>query len=1135
MKVRSLILALLLTTVILPFTTPGSEISVSEDGILYKLDNPPEIALEKFRNTQMAGARAPCPAIQNDGGTAGDAGNTTATARQLGTDPTTQKNGCVDANDKEDWYGFSMSSGYNIDVELSVPIGADFDLWLLNETGTGYYAYSFFNDPLEKITSIGTGAESRAGDYFIVVQQYSGDGNYGLQTWTNYTEMCADWYSPQDDGGSGQDAPANWSDSPTNFGNNITASYDGCMDKDDQNDVFAFDVPTNHTIEAVLEMDSGVDFDLYLHQTNGSILDLSGFGGDVNESVSSKNTAKEGENGTYYLNVSHWSGNANYTLYVFTNYSIPAPNLEITDHSQPTSAQPGDSPSLTVTVNNTGTLDTNRSFTVSAYLSVDGIQSWPDALLGLTTVNSLVMNTSQVVTINAMIPADTIEGEYNVLYFVDEEDVIVEKNEDDNDYTPTSALNIGTAQTTCPASQDDGGSGADAGDSAGTAVDLGTDIEQEFRGCVDSSDEKDVYQVTVSAGMPLNATLVIAPNSGADFDLRLVAPNGTVIDSSLLSGVNDDFVTTEDTDSHLVAGTYTLNVSYFGGFGSAPGGTYRLIIGQPLAGTWIPPFSCEGLDDMGVGGDASDEGANPTALGVNPNSNGSGCLDGNDVADAYQFSVNNLQNLNITIAQPEMTDFSYSISRINGPSDMNDAWLDNGDGTMSWTTMGQMYEEGMNRTYTLMLGSNNSVGNYSLSVMTTEPAPTDLYAESVNCPLDLISGEQAVVSWMIRNLAGPTTVPFSWQINLVNSSGAITHTLLEKNITFTGAYGILLSSSSEYVEIPMDTPSDNYTCVLSVDTNDDYAEANESNNNLSGASFYVESYYDFWANDIDQDGVNTTDTGDGIVDSCPEEWGSSTADVFGCQDFDGDGYSDPDVAAGRPAHPEGMADAFPDDGTQWADTDNDTFGDNPDGLDFDRCPNEPGVYNGEGGMGCPLAPVDSDGDGIFDDLDDCPDSAVGAVVNMTTGCVDQVEEPDTGDGGTDGTENGGGGGTSGSDGTDGTDGSGDGTGTGGNGDDSTSTTDSTSAGESLIKQPWVLISAAGAVLVILILTFLLMGGRGGSAAKDDAFVNAAFNAQAGMAGLGVSPQQLAYEQQLIAQGYPPETARQYAEHYFGQP
>jgi hypothetical protein len=52
--------------------------------------------------------------------------------------------------------------------------------------------------------------------------------------------------------------------------------------------------------------------------------------------------------------------------------------------------------------------------------------------------------------------------------------------------------------------------------------------------------------------------------------------------------------------------------------------------------------------------------------------------------------------------------------------------------------------------------------------------------------------------------------------------------------------------------------------------------------------------------------------------------------------------------------------------------------------------------------------------------------------------------------------------------------------------------------------------------------------------SDDAFVNAAFNTHMGGQHVAISPQQLAYEQQLIAQGYPPETARQYSEHYFGQ-
>ena len=1126
MKARSIIVALLLTTMVLPFTTPELEVSNSDDGILMKIDNPPADILEKYQSAKMAGGRAMCPTIQNDGGTTGDSGNTTATAKTLGTDPTTQKTGCVDANDKEDWYGFSMSSSYNIDVELAVPTGADFDLWLLNETGTGYYDYSFFNDPLEKVSSMGTGAEGKAGDYFIVVQQYSGDGGYGLQTWTNLTETCADWFSPQNDGGTGQDAPANWSDNPTNMGNNITATYDGCIDKEDDNDVFAFDVPANHTIEAVLQMESGNDLDLFLHQSNGSYLDISGFGGDTNESVSSLNTAKDGVNGTYYLNVSHWSGNGNYTLHVFTNFSIPAPNLEITDVSQPSGAQVGDTPTLTVTVNNTGTLDVNSSFTINVYLSVDTMVDWPDTLLGTNTVSSLLQNTSQVISINTVIPADTVEGTYEVIYIVDEDDVIVEKDEDDNDYSPTSNLVIGTTSTSC-SSQDDGGSGGDAGDTAATAFNLGTDVEQEFRGCVDSNDVKDVYEITVSAGMPLNATLVVAPNAESDFDISLVAPNGTAIDSSVLWGVMDEYVTTEDTDSENIAGTYTLNVTYFAPFsGNAAGGIYRLIIGQPASGSWIPPFTCEGLDDMGVGGDASDEGANPSQLGANPAVNGTGCMDGGDLADAYQFSLSDMKNIEVTINQPEMTDFYYSISRTNGPNDMNVAWVENGDGSMTWSSLGMNYEEGMNHTYTLLLGANSSIGNYSLSIETTDPAPADLYAESVNCPFDLISGEQGVVSWTIRNLAGPTSDMFSWQINLVNEDGIIANTLIERNVTFTGSYGIQLSSSSEYVAIPLDTPSGNYTCVLTVDNTDVYIESDEDNNNRSGNAFYIENYDDHWANNIDQDAYNTTDTGDGMVDACPEEYGTSTEDVYGCQDFDGDGYSDPDDDAGRPAHPVGTADAFPDDGTQWADTDNDTFGDNPDGMEYDRCPTEAGVYNGEGGMGCPLPPVDSDGDGLIDELDDCPNSAVGAIVNATTGCVDVVDDPvdnNTNTGDDDPTNVN-------------TDGTGDNTSTGNDdsGNCETSATDSTSSSESLLEQPWVLISAAGAILVILLLTYLLVGGRRGEKMSDDAFVNAAFNTHMGGQHVAISPQQLAYEQQLIAQGYPPETARQYSEHYFGQ-
>ncbi len=107
---------------------------------------------------------------------------------------------------------------------------------------------------------------------------------------------------------------------------------------------------------------------------------------------------------------------------------------------------------------------------------------------------------------------------------------------------------------------------------------------------------------------------------------------------------------------------------------------------------------------------------------------------------------------------------------------------------------------------------------------------------------------------------------------------------------------------------------------------------------------YDEGLY-FWYADIDEDndGYNTTDQGDGVVDAFPSEptqWndtdgdgygdnpapafqpdacptvsGTSTEDRFGCLDADGDGWSDD-------------GDTYPSDSLQWADTDGDGYGDN---------------------------------------------------------------------------------------------------------------------------------------------------------------------------------------------------------------
>ena len=93
-----------------------------------------------------------------------------------------------------------------------------------------------------------------------------------------------------------------------------------------------------------------------------------------------------------------------------------------------------------------------------------------------------------------------------------------------------------------------------------------------------------------------------------------------------------------------------------------------------------------------------------------------------------------------------------------------------------------------------------------------------------------------------------------------------------------------------------------------------------------------------------------------LSDNCPNTWGNSTEDRIGCKDTDGDGWSD--ATPDWPTHPTGDADAFPDDPTQWRDSDGDGFGDNTSGNNPDECPGEYGTSSVDR-VGCP----DADGDG----------------------------------------------------------------------------------------------------------------------------------------------------------------------------
>ena len=146
----------------------------------------------------------------------------------------------------------------------------------------------------------------------------------------------------------------------------------------------------------------------------------------------------------------------------------------------------------------------------------------------------------------------------------------------------------------------------------------------------------------------------------------------------------------------------------------------------------------------------------------------------------------------------------------------------------------------------------------------------------------------------------------------MDETGVVVEQIDSSTMSTYSTYGQLVLERASSTFIDATTASGTYSCHVMINMDRAVDEVELINNEMMGDNFTVQNEEELWANDVDRDGYNTTDTGDGIVDDCPDKYGESWGDRYGCADLDGDGWSN-------------LNDFSPLDESQWVDQDEDGF------------------------------------------------------------------------------------------------------------------------------------------------------------------------------------------------------------------
>ena len=573
----------------------------------------------------------------DDAGSGGDAGDSSSNATPLGAYNGTYY-GNLSSGD-EDWYSINMPNGTGIAASLSFSnsAGIDFDLYLYDSSNYSI-DYSWYSDPVENVTSNGSSVGGTT--VTLWVDAFTGSGSYTLEIWIFQENQGPS----QNDAGTGSDS----GDSPTTA--TIISSSNQTLtgwisDSWDGQDWYNISIPAATGISVSMSFPNGTSSNtqLALIDSTGNYYVNYPNSPDSSSPYEVNSSAANVAGDSVFIRVYTTADEGNYSLTITLFSTSGQPGSSQDDAGSGEDA--GDTLGTALSVNMSGNTTTfqgwvDENWDENDYFAIDVPMNW-------TSWASVSWNNSSADLDLYMYSSSGSSLDYSASSFDNPEEVsgnsssiggttiyyrVLVYSGSGVDYN----LTIGIANLSAsPAyNQNDANSGGDAGDVFSDALVLSANNSTYYGWISDSSDNDDIYSVSIPSGFAITADLSWN-NSGNNFDLGLYDEAQSMIDSSLYD--NPETVSSGSTDVSNTT-VYILVQSSSGWWGNGGEGDYTLNI------TLVNQSEIPGLNqnDAYTGGDAGDEYSNATPL-VNATPGSSiwpGYVDsGSDNYDYYQVYI----------------------------------------------------------------------------------------------------------------------------------------------------------------------------------------------------------------------------------------------------------------------------------------------------------------------------------------------------------------------------------------------------------------------------------------------------------------------------------------------------------------